>query len=115
MLYSYKRVVLFTVIALQMYTTVSECKEACWWTGCQPKTWAVTGCKQYKRSEHKVRDCAGGSEYYCCPVDEDCWWTGCQLNTWAVKGCDNYNRTENQKTECEDGFKYQCCTERPQD
>lgn len=78
----------------------------------------MTGCGQYNRTELNAKDCAGGSEYYCCPPEEvepadDCWWTGCQPNSWAVKGCDSYNRTERERTACEpEGFKYECCSAR---
>ncbi|XP_060837335.1 modular serine protease-like [Rhopalosiphum padi] len=107
--------VLLYIITSQTYAAISS--EKCWWTGCQLSTWAVTGCKQYNRIERNVKNCTGGSEYYCCLPDpevtpaEDCWWTGCQSNSWAVKGCDSYNRIEKKRTACEaNGFKYECCT-----
>jgi len=89
----------------------------------------VVGCSQYNRTQQNIKNCDGGSEYYCCttgqenlnvnvnenvtqPAD-DCWWTGCQPNSWEVRGCDSYNRTERERTACElGGFKYECCARR---
>ncbi|XP_025208949.1 uncharacterized protein LOC112604226 isoform X2 [Melanaphis sacchari] len=109
--------VLLYVIVLQTQAAVATNGDECWWTGCQPRTWAVVGCAQYNRTQLNVKECVGGSEYYCCTPDHrvvpsanDCWWTGCQPNSWAVKGCDSYNRTEKNRMACEwDGFRYECC------
>lgn len=42
----------------------------CWWTGCQPNSWAVKGCAQYNRQERGKQAChaTGGSghRYHCC-------------------------------------------------
>ncbi|XP_050437308.1 uncharacterized protein LOC126843676 [Adelges cooleyi] len=101
-------------LLLHVYSTKGE--NECWWTGCQPNTWAVTGCGQYNRTQEDIRSCTDGSEYYCCPIDEkpkssneDCWWTGCQPNTWAVTGCDQYDREQEDIRSCTDGSEYYCC------
>ncbi|CAH1709698.1 unnamed protein product [Aphis gossypii] len=111
--------VLLYIIASLKYTYTAIASEKCWWTGCQLRTWAVTGCKQYNRIEQNTKNCSGGLEYYCClpnidvPPANDCWWTGCQPNSWAVKGCHSYNRTERNRTACgTNGFKYECCANR---
>ncbi|CAH1713137.1 uncharacterized protein LOC114126830 [Aphis gossypii] len=90
----------------------------CWWTGCQLNTWKVVGCNQYNRIQKNVKNCYGGSEYYCCTAGQEnmkqpaneCWWTGCQLNTWKVVGCDQYNRTQQNIKNCNGGSEYYCCT-----
>ncbi|XP_026813409.1 uncharacterized protein LOC113553990 [Rhopalosiphum maidis] len=114
-------VLLLYIISSQTYaiTFFTAGKEECWWTGCQLSTWAVIGCDQYNRTQKNVKECDGGSEYYCCMQDseaqvqlavDDCWWTGCQPNDWAIKGCDSYNRTERNRMVCGvDGFRYECC------
>ncbi|XP_054279682.1 uncharacterized protein LOC128997901 [Macrosteles quadrilineatus] len=91
----------------------------CWWSGCQPNTWAVTGCGQYNRTQQDIRGCEGGSEYYCCTLDTTttttpapqtgCWWTGCQPNNWKVTGCEQYSLVQNNIQDCENGHKYFCC------
>jgi hypothetical protein len=40
--------------------------EDCWWTGCQPNSWAVVGCDQYGRKEKGREGCTGGNKYNCC-------------------------------------------------
>lgn len=45
----------------------------CWTTGCQPKTWAIVGCAQYKKTEMDKFPCtdANGSDgymYHCCTI-----------------------------------------------
>jgi len=41
--------------------------EACWWTMCQPKNWAVRGCNDASTEESVVQACPGGDMYKCCP------------------------------------------------
>ncbi len=42
----------------------------CWWTGCQPNSWKVTGCGQYNRQERGKQACqangGSGNKYHCC-------------------------------------------------
>lgn len=41
----------------------------CWWSGCQPNSWAQRGCfpaDQWRQS--KSERCQGGDRYFCCPA-----------------------------------------------
>lgn len=38
----------------------------CWWTGCQPNSWAVKGCDNYNRTETDRMECEDGFMYKCC-------------------------------------------------
>ncbi|KAJ6649032.1 Endochitinase, partial [Pseudolycoriella hygida] len=39
----------------------------CWWSGCQPTTWAQRGCfPADKWVQSKSESCSGGNKYYCC-------------------------------------------------
>ncbi len=38
----------------------------CWWTGCQPRSWAVRGCNSEGMEERLTLDCKGGNRYQCC-------------------------------------------------
>ncbi|RWS04814.1 uncharacterized protein B4U79_14869 [Dinothrombium tinctorium] len=98
----------------------------CWWTGCQPFTWAQRGCGVYDMDEIKVTDCDEGNKFYCCDkkspksssssssssssAKRECWWTGCQPHSWAEKGCSVYNMDEVATEECDGGDKYRCCS-----
>jgi hypothetical protein len=42
----------------------------CWWSGCQPKSWAERGCypqSDYDQTESKPCDNGNGDMYRCCP------------------------------------------------
>lgn len=41
----------------------------CWWTGCQPNSWAVKGCDNYNRTETDRTECEDGFKYKCCAND----------------------------------------------
>jgi len=60
-----------TLALLTLGVAVPSTWADCWWTGCQPNHWSVTGCAQYDRDERGNRDCkdnngAEGKEYHCC-------------------------------------------------
>ncbi|ODM90350.1 hypothetical protein Ocin01_16331 [Orchesella cincta] len=45
---------------------------SCWWTGCQPRDWAVRGCSHYDQDERENQECRDdrgveGNKYLCCP------------------------------------------------
>lgn len=42
----------------------------CWWTGCQPDSWAVRGCGAYDRTETDRAECEDGFVYKCCAADD---------------------------------------------
>ncbi|XP_050431745.1 uncharacterized protein LOC126840198 [Adelges cooleyi] len=104
----------------------SQLKRKCWDTGCQLKSWAVTGCEQYGMVEVKRASCDDGFVYSCCSPEQKfytdvgskseaepkktCWDTGCQLSSWAVKGCEQYDMTEVKRVVCDKGFIYSCCS-----
>ncbi|CAL8128784.1 unnamed protein product [Orchesella dallaii] len=59
-------------LLLVLGLAVSSTWANCWWTGCQPNTWAVRGCSQYSMTERESRGCRDGNgvqgnEYHCCP------------------------------------------------
>jgi len=44
----------------------------CWWSGCQPNTWAQRGCSSMGNYREIGREpCPGGDKYHCCPNDEN--------------------------------------------
>lgn len=98
----------------------AEVAEDCWWTGCQPTTWAVRGCENYGRKAEGREVCKGGHKFKCCadptlsttenPIpDPSCWWTGCQKYDWAKQGCRQYQKIEMEQRTCENGAMYLCC------
>ncbi|RWS28496.1 uncharacterized protein B4U80_06603 [Leptotrombidium deliense] len=115
----------FILIVVICYLTV-KVNSNCWWTGCQPFSWAQRGCDVYNMDEQKQADCDEGTKFYCCAkakkekkekksssggsTARECWWTGCQPSSWAQRGCGVYNMDEIASEECEDGDKYQCCS-----
>jgi len=54
-------ILIFTVAFL-----TSTVNGDCWWTGCQPDSWAVTGCAQYNMQTVEQTPCPGGKKYHCC-------------------------------------------------
>lgn len=61
---------LLLILGLAVGTSVAQ---DCWWTGCQPNNWAVTGCAQYGREEKGREQCwengQEGNKYNCCTGD----------------------------------------------
>jgi len=53
-------------LTLVLAALISSVVGDCWWTGCQPNSWAVVGCAQYGRQEKDRKPCSGGNIYYCC-------------------------------------------------
>ncbi|CAL8132456.1 unnamed protein product [Orchesella dallaii] len=59
---------IFLFVALAISSTTGQ---DCWWTGCQPNDWAVTGCSAFGRSEGARERCwdsrgVEGHKYNCC-------------------------------------------------
>lgn len=112
------------VVVILIVGNVTTAADECWWTGCQPDTWAERGCNGNRMEQRALEECEGGMKYRCCRQNRSaanttitnelvqtpgCWWTGCQPMTWAVRGCNQDGMEERRSLECKNGNRYQCC------